>query len=39
MRHANLDLLRLAAAFMVLIFHFGFRMGITCEGAAYNFPS
>lgn len=37
MRHANLDLLRLAAAFMVLIFHFGFRMGITCEGGGVQF--
>lgn len=37
MRHANLDLLRLTAAFMVLIFHFGFRMEITGEGGGIHF--
>lgn len=37
-RLLNLDLLRLFSAAMVLLFHYGFRMGISGEGAGIGFP-
>ncbi|HEV7253642.1 MAG TPA: acyltransferase family protein [Mesorhizobium sp.] len=37
-RLLNLDLLRLASALLVVLFHFGFRMGITGEGGGTGFP-
>jgi peptidoglycan/LPS O-acetylase OafA/YrhL len=37
-RQLNLDLLRLASAAMVLLFHYGFRMRISGEGGGLGFP-
>ncbi|RWX75033.1 acyltransferase [Neorhizobium lilium] len=37
-RLLNLDLLRLASALMVLLFHYGFRMRISGEGGGVGFP-
>jgi peptidoglycan/LPS O-acetylase OafA/YrhL len=37
-RLLNLDLLRLVSALLVLLFHYGFRMQITGEGAGIGFP-
>jgi peptidoglycan/LPS O-acetylase OafA/YrhL len=36
-RLLNLDMLRLISAIMVLLFHYGFRMGISGEGAGTGF--
>jgi peptidoglycan/LPS O-acetylase OafA/YrhL len=37
-RLLNLDILRLLSAAMVLLFHYGFRMGISGEGGGIGFP-
>ncbi|WP_019170271.1 acyltransferase family protein [Pseudaminobacter salicylatoxidans] len=37
-RLLNLDILRLVSAMLVLIFHYGFRMGVTGEGGGIRFP-
>ncbi|MFN7023012.1 MAG: acyltransferase family protein [Pseudorhizobium sp.] len=37
-RLLNLDILRLVSALLVLVYHYGFRMGITGEGGGVGFP-